>query len=92
MAYLLLLFKDETHKKFTANAFNLLLGKERISTKIITGVLSRAAAIVKEARQENYDTIVLGRRGLTQVQTFFIGRVTNKVIHMARERTVWVVR
>jgi len=66
--------------------------KNRISTKIITGVQSRAAAIVKEARQENYETIVLGRRGISQVRTFFIGRVTNKVIHMARGRTVWVVR
>ena len=30
MAYLLLLYNDETHKKFSANAFYLLLGKERI--------------------------------------------------------------
>ena len=66
--------------------------EDKISTKMVVGVQSRAAAIVKEARQENYDTIVLGRRGLSQVRTFFIGRVTNKVIHMARERTVWVVR
>ena len=66
--------------------------ENRISTKIISGVQSRAAAIVKEAREENYDTIVLGRRGLSKVRTFFIGRVTNKVIHLARERTVWVVR
>jgi nucleotide-binding universal stress UspA family protein len=66
--------------------------ENRISTKIITGVQSRAAAIVKEARQGDYETIVLGRRGLSQVRTFFIGRVTNKVIHMARDRTVWVVR
>ena len=66
--------------------------KNRISTKIITNVQSRAAAIVEEARQENYDPIVLGRRGISQVRAFFIGRVTNKVIHMARERTVWVVR
>ncbi len=66
--------------------------ENRISTKIITGVQSRAAAIVKEARQGDYETIVLGRRGVSQVRTFFIGRVTNKVIHMARDRTVWVVR
>jgi len=79
---------EEARKVLLQSGFK----KDRISTKIIAGVLSRAAAIVKEARQENYDTIVLGRRGLSQVRTFFIGRVTNKVIHMARERTVWVVR
>ena len=79
---------EEARKVLLQSGFK----ENRISTKIITGVLSRAAAIVEEARQENYDTIVLGRRGLSQVRTFFIGRVTNKVIHMARERTVWVVR
>ena len=79
---------EEARNVLLQSGFN----ENRIATKIITGVQSRAAAIVKEARQENYDTIVLGRRGLSQIRTFFIGRVTNKVIHLARERTVWVVR
>jgi nucleotide-binding universal stress UspA family protein len=79
---------EEASKVLMQAGFN----EDKISTKIITGVLSRAEAIVQEARNENYDTIVLGRRGLSQIRTFFIGRVTNKVIQMARERTVWVVR
>ncbi len=66
--------------------------ENKISTKMVIGVQSRAAAIVKEAKREDYGTIVLGRRGLSQVRTFFIGRVTNKVIHIARDRTVWVMR
>lgn len=66
--------------------------ENRISAKIVTDAESRAAAIVKEARQYNYGTIVLGRRGLSQVRTFFIGRVTNKVVHLARDRTIWIVR
>jgi nucleotide-binding universal stress UspA family protein len=66
--------------------------ENKISTKMVVGVQSRAAAIVREAKREDYGTIVLGRRGLSQVRTFFIGRVTNKVIHMARDRTVWVMR
>lgn len=63
-----------------------------VTTKIISGAQSRAAAIVEEARKNDYGTIVLGRRGLSQVRTFFIGRVTNKVVHMAKDRTVWIVR
>ena len=65
---------------------------DQLSTKIITGVSSRADAIVNEAKQEDYGTIVLGRRGLTRVREFFIGRVTNKVIHLGRDRTVWIIR
>jgi nucleotide-binding universal stress UspA family protein len=65
---------------------------EHVSTKTITGVVSRAGAIVDEAKEGQYGTIVLGRRGLSQVQEFFIGRVTNKVLHAAKDRSVWVIR
>jgi nucleotide-binding universal stress UspA family protein len=75
-------------KKLVDLGFN----KHQISTKLVSGVVSRAAAIAAEADQQNYGTIVMGRRGHSRVRDFFIGRVTNKVIHLARERTVWVVR
>jgi nucleotide-binding universal stress UspA family protein len=64
----------------------------RISTEMIAGALSRAKAITDIAKRENYTTIVMGRRGHSRVHDFFIGRVTNKVIHMARDMTVWIVR
>jgi len=64
----------------------------QISTELVSGVTSRAAAIVAEAKKRNYGTIVMGRRGHSRVRDFFIGRVTNKVIHLARDRTVWVIR
>jgi nucleotide-binding universal stress UspA family protein len=64
----------------------------QISTKVVSGAVSRAGTIVAEAKQQNYGTLVMGRRGHSRVRDFFIGRVTNKVIHMARERSVWVVR
>jgi nucleotide-binding universal stress UspA family protein len=66
--------------------------ESRVSTKLIVGAQSRAATIVNEAKKQNYGTIVMGRRGLSQVRSFFIGRVTNKVIHLGRDRSVWVVR
>jgi nucleotide-binding universal stress UspA family protein len=65
---------------------------QKVTTKLVTGVSSRAGAIVAEAKQQNYGTIVMGRRGRSKVRDFFIGRVTNKVIHIARDRTVWIVR
>jgi len=64
----------------------------QLSTRLVTGVASRAGAVVSEAQQKNYGTIVMGRRGLSRVREFFIGRVTNKVVHLARERTVWIIR
>jgi nucleotide-binding universal stress UspA family protein len=77
-----------------AKAMLLKAGFEesRVSTKIIVGVQSRAEVIVNEAKRQNYGTIVMGRRGLSQVRSFFIGRVTNKVVHLGRDRSVWIVR
>jgi nucleotide-binding universal stress UspA family protein len=65
--------------------------ENQIETKIISGAESRAGAIIQEAREHEYGTIVVGRRGLSKVQEFFMGRVSNKVIHTVRNRAVWVV-
>jgi nucleotide-binding universal stress UspA family protein len=67
------------------------LDRDRIATKLVRGVSSRAGAIVEEARENGYDTIVMGRRGLSRIQEFFMGRVSSKVIQMAKGLTVWVV-
>jgi nucleotide-binding universal stress UspA family protein len=64
----------------------------RIKTKIVPGVYSRAAAILGEAQDGDYGTIVVGRRGLSRVEEFIMGRVSNKVLQLARELAVWVVQ
>jgi len=64
----------------------------KVSAQIDTNAISRAGAIADKAKQENFGTIVMGRRGHSSVRDFFVGRVTNKVIHLAKDRTVWVVR
>jgi len=63
----------------------------RIYTKIITGVFSRAGALVHEAEDGGYCTIVVGRKGVSKASDFFIGRVSNKVVQMGWEKVVWVV-
>jgi nucleotide-binding universal stress UspA family protein len=78
----------EAQKKLVGLGFK----PHKIATKVVTGVTSRAGAIVAEAKQNEFGTIVMGRRGHSSVRDFFIGRVTNKVIHLARDRTVWIVR
>ena len=63
----------------------------QVTTSLITGISSRAGAIIEEARQGGYGTIAIGRRGMSKVEEFFMGRVSNKVIHLAKETAVWVV-
>jgi nucleotide-binding universal stress UspA family protein len=63
----------------------------RINQKVARGASNAAHAIIEEAEKGEYDTIVVGRRGLSQFEEFMMGRVSNKVIHMAKDKTVWVV-
>lgn len=78
---------EEAQKRLVAAG----LAADRVSHKVVTGVGSRAGAVVAEAQQGGFDTIVVGRRGLSRVQEFFMGRVSNKVIQMARKMAIWVV-
>ncbi len=67
------------------------LNRDRISTKISSGAASRAEAIVEEARKGGCGTIVVGRTGLSRVEEFFMGRVSKKVLQLAKWTAVWVV-
>jgi hypothetical protein len=59
--------------------------------KIITGVASRAAAIYEEALRGGYGTIVAGRKGISRVEEFNMGRVTSKLLQLAKGLAVWIV-
>ncbi len=63
----------------------------RISTKIVTSVKSRAEAVANEAKEGGYGTIVVGRRGHTEVADFSMGRVTNKLIQLAKDQCLCIV-
>ena len=63
----------------------------QISSKIITGVRSRAGAIAKEAKDGGYCMIVVVRRQESRANGFFIGGVSNKVVQLGREKVVLVV-
>lgn len=67
------------------------MAANRLSSVFLTGKASRAAGIVEEAKAGGYGTIVVGRRGLTIVKEFLLGRVSKKVLHLADEFAVWIV-
>jgi len=67
------------------------VGPEKISTVCKMESYSRAAEILKTAREGGYGTIVMGRRGISVVREFLMGRVTTKVLNGAEGLAVWVV-
>ena len=63
----------------------------RIKTRIRTSGSSRAGSVMEEAEEGGYGTIVVGRRGHSRVEEFLMGRVSSKVLQLARDRAVLVV-
>jgi nucleotide-binding universal stress UspA family protein len=68
------------------------LSKEQIITKVVDGSRSAAGDILAEARGSGYGTIVVGRRGLSGMQEFFMGSVTSKILQDSAGLAVWVVQ
>jgi nucleotide-binding universal stress UspA family protein len=62
-----------------------------ISSKYTLQSRTRAGDILKQAKEGNCGTIVMGRRGLSKVHEFFLGRVTTKVLHRAERFALWIV-
>jgi nucleotide-binding universal stress UspA family protein len=63
----------------------------KVRTKVITGVVSRYTALLNEARNGRYGTIVIGRKGISEVEEFEMGQVGSKIVQAARDMAVWVV-
>jgi nucleotide-binding universal stress UspA family protein len=66
------------------------LTTNHIATKIVSGQRSRAEAILHEANQGGFGTIVVGRKGLSDIKIFYTGRVCHKIVQSAQEQAVWI--
>jgi nucleotide-binding universal stress UspA family protein len=78
---------DEAKRRLINYGFK----SDYVTSKVITGVSSPPRAIVQEAEQGGYSPIVIGRRGMSKLQEFFMGSVSNQVIQLGVEQAVWVV-
>lgn len=68
------------------------LADDQIAIKVVDGSRSTANDILKEAQENDYGTIVLGRRGISAVKEFFMGSVTTRVLHHSAGFAVWIVQ
>jgi nucleotide-binding universal stress UspA family protein len=68
------------------------LSEDQIATKVTDGSRSVADDILKEARENGFGTIVLGRRGLSKIKELFMGSVTSKVLLNSSSLTLWIVQ
>ena len=61
----------------------------QIDAKISKALMNPGKAIIEEAKQGNYGTILIGRRGINRA--FFTGSVSHYVINQMSNRAVWIV-
>ena len=64
---------------------------DKIELKIQNKEVGIARDIIAEVRKENYDTLVVGRRGLSATAAFVFGSVSNKIVQTIKNRTLWIV-
>jgi nucleotide-binding universal stress UspA family protein len=65
--------------------------RERISTKVVSEKKGVAGAIIEEAGR-GYDTLVIGRKGHSALEEFFMGSITYKVMNSVRNVNLVLVR
>ena len=63
----------------------------RIKTEMTHEARSVSEAIMKEAVDGDYGTIVLGRRSLSKIDEIIRRRIGNMVLQLAKEKAVWIV-
>jgi nucleotide-binding universal stress UspA family protein len=67
------------------------LPTDRIRVKVKNSPLGVAATLIKEAREGDYGTVVVGRRGRGGFKELLLGSVSSKVLFNLHRRTIWVV-
>lgn len=67
------------------------ISESNIEVRIKEKEIGIARDIIAEAEGGGYDTIVIGRRGLSAAAAFVLGSVSTKIIQNIKSCTVWVV-
>jgi nucleotide-binding universal stress UspA family protein len=81
---------EEAQQKAKERLLGTGFHEANISLKVVTNKKGIAREIVKEA-ESGYDIIVLGRRGLSELKEYFLGSISQKVIHSAKDISVLLV-
>jgi len=87
--------KKDAVKAFTEKAKKSLVQKGFASKNLTIKIRKKKAGIardiLKEAQQGKYDTLVIGRRGLSGIKQFLLGSVSEKIVKTAKRVSVVVV-
>lgn len=63
----------------------------RVEIEKVVAEGDAAKKIVEIADKKHCSTIIMAKRGISEIKGFFLGSVTNKVIHSVRNQNVYIV-
>ncbi len=78
---------QKAEAELTAHGFS----PESIHSIILRSYPSRSEGLIEEAKKHGCTTLMVGRRGHSCVEAFFLGRVGDKLIQLAQDRAIWLV-
>jgi nucleotide-binding universal stress UspA family protein len=78
---------QESNRVLLKNGFP----SDRIELKVELGSEDPAEDVLKQAEADDIGTIALGRRGLSRVNSFLLGSVSDKVARYSNHGAVWIV-
>ncbi|MGD8342040.1 MAG: universal stress protein [Desulfobacterales bacterium] len=67
------------------------IAENRISVKVVDGSRSAARDILNEAEENAIGTVILGRKGHSNVEEYALGSITKKVLDRAADMAVCIV-
>ena len=67
------------------------LDSRQIKRKFCWRCSDIARAVLSEADKGGCGTVIIGRRGISKAQEFFLGSVSTKILQQAGNKAVWVV-
>ena len=78
-------------KKARSKLLQAGLAENQISVKVIDGSRSAARDILNEAEENAIGTVILGRKGYSNVEDYSMGSTTKKILDRASDMTVCIV-
>ncbi|MBU1163734.1 MAG: universal stress protein, partial [Proteobacteria bacterium] len=86
---------EDMAEKILAEAQNILLNKgfkeEKIKTRCQKRGITVAQDICNWALIKQVDTILLTKRGRTEIKSFFMGKVSTRLVEYRRNNPVWIL-
>lgn len=84
-----------TCKKYLRQAVDRLgrngIGPDQVTTEVKISTTSPATEVLNVARKGLFDALVIGRRGVSKLEEFILGSVSNTMFEKCRDVPIWIV-